>query len=137
MVTLEEAQKRYPGASTFQFGDTPELIEELTALVRSGRKRAACCAVADIEAERESAPELGRRDIALDARGRPALVIETLELRETTFREMTEEMALAEGEGGTLEGWRIGHRRVYGRQGYLRIKDGSDDMRMRACLIGY
>lgn len=116
-MTLDEAMARYPGAETFSFGDTPDLIAELTARVRSGAKRATCTAVADIEAGRETAPVLGRRDIALGPDGQPALVIETKELVETTFAAMTEAMALAEGEDDSLESWRRGHRRYYERQG--------------------
>jgi uncharacterized protein YhfF len=120
MVTLEEALKRYPDAQTFSFGDTPELIAELTALVRTRKKRATCSSQAEIDAG-ETAPEVGRRDIALGADGRPALVIETRELRATTFAEMTEAMALMEGEDETLEGWRENHRRYYERVlGYCR-----------------
>jgi len=116
-MTLDEAMARYPGAETFSFGDTPDLIAELTARVRSGATRATCTAVADIEAGRETAPVLGRRDIALGPDGQPALVIETKELVETTFAAMTEAMALAEGEDDSLESWRRGHRRYYERQG--------------------
>ncbi|WP_300055809.1 ASCH domain-containing protein [uncultured Roseobacter sp.] len=117
MVTLEEAKKRYPGAEVFSFGDTPELIAVLTDLVRSGAKRATCSAVADIDAGRQEAPQVGRRDIALGPDDAPAFVIETLELRETTWETMPEEMALAEGENETLEGWRADHRRYYERYG--------------------
>lgn len=117
MVTLAEAKARYPGAEVFSFGDTPELIAVLTALVRSGAKRATCSAVADIEAGRQEAPQVGRRDIVLDAGGALAFVIETLELRETTWDSITEEMALAEGENETLEGWRADHKGYFERHG--------------------
>lgn len=117
MVTLEQAKQRYPGAEVFSFGDTPELIAELTALVRSGAKRATCSAVADIEAGRQEPPRVGRRDIALGPDGTPALVIETMELRETTWQTMPEDMALAEGENETLQGWRDGHKWYYERHG--------------------
>ncbi|GFE51291.1 hypothetical protein So717_30440 [Roseobacter cerasinus] len=117
MVTLAEVKARYPDAEVFSFGDTPELIAVLTALVRSGAKRATCSAVVDIEAGRQEAPQVGRRDIALGPGGAPALVIETLELRETTWETMPEEMALAEGENETLEGWRADHKSEYERHG--------------------
>ncbi|QFT60295.1 ASCH domain protein [Sulfitobacter sp. THAF37] len=117
MAELDDVLARYPGAQTFAFGDTPGLIAELTALVRSGAKRATCTALADVEAGREPMPVIGRRDIALGPDGRPALVIETKELVRTTWAGMTEEMALAEGEDDTLESWKTGHRRYYERQG--------------------
>lgn len=114
MVTLEDVKKRYPDAVTYSFGDNPKLIAELTALVRSGKKRATCISQAEIDAG-EEIPVVGRRDIALDADGLPAFVTETLELRHTTYAEMTEDMALAEGENETLEGWRKDHKRYYER----------------------
>ncbi|MEM6891965.1 MAG: ASCH domain-containing protein [Pseudomonadota bacterium] len=114
MITLEEAIQRYPGARTFSFGDSPALVEALNALVRSGKKRATCASQAEIDAG-EPAAVLGHRDIALEPDGSPAFVIETLELRATTFAEMTEEMALAEGEDETLAGWQENHRRYYER----------------------
>ena len=125
MAKLNDVQARYPGAETFSFGDTPALIAELTALVRSGAKRATCTALADVEAGSEQMPVIGRRDIALDPDGRPALVIETRELVETTWAEMPLHMALAEGEDDTLESWKAGHRHYYTRRGIF-----SEDMRL-------
>ncbi|MDW4496908.1 ASCH domain-containing protein [Sulfitobacter sp. D35] len=121
-VTLDEALRRYPGAQTFSFGDTPDFIAELTALVRSGKKRATCSSLAEIEAG-AAAPQVGRRDIALGPDGEPALVIKTLELVPTTWAKMTEEMALMEGENETLEGWKADHRRYFERKGIF-----SEDM---------
>ena len=115
-VTLEEALARYPGAETFRFGDSEGMCAELIALVRSGRKRATCSSVLNAQFG-DALPEVGRRDIALDWDGTPALVIETLELREVRFRDMTEEMALMEGENETLSGWQEGHRRYFERHG--------------------
>ncbi|KEJ97998.1 Uncharacterized protein YhfF [Pseudosulfitobacter pseudonitzschiae] len=123
MAELKDVQARYPGAETFSFGDTPALIADLTALVRSGAKRATCTARVEVEAGQEQMPVIGRRDIALDADGRPALVIETKELVETTWADMPAHMALAEGEDDTLESWKAGHRRYYERKGIF-----SEDM---------
>jgi uncharacterized protein YhfF len=115
-IPVAAALARYPGAQTFRFGDTPELTAELLALVRTGKKRATCTALAEIGAA-EVEPVPGRRDIALDAEGRAALAIETLRVVRLRFHEVTAEMALMEGEDDTLEGWRAGHRRYWGRQG--------------------
>ncbi|MEP0248000.1 MAG: ASCH domain-containing protein [Roseobacter sp.] len=114
MISLVDAKLRYPGAEVFSFGDTPTLIAELTALVRSGHKRATCISQAEIDAG-EAAPCVGRRDIALGPDRAPALVIETVEVRATCFEDVTTEMALAEGEDDTLESWRANHRRYYER----------------------
>ena len=115
-LTLQDAKDRYPGAQTFRFGDTADLSDALLALVRAGRKRATCTHLQEWE-DGTLPPEVGRCDIAVNFDGTPALVIETLEVVETRFQDMTEEMALAEGENETLSGWRRDHERYYRRLG--------------------
>ena len=115
-MDLDAVKRRYPGAETFQFDESGALTAALLALVRSGKKRATCTHMALLEAGL-APPVVGRRDISLNADGSPALVIETLELRETTFAEMTEDMALLEGEDDSLESWRANHERYFRRLG--------------------
>ncbi len=74
---------------TFTFGDSPRLCAELLALVRSGRKTATCEALRVFEAEPEAMPQVGRRDIALNWDGTPALEIETTEVTLCRFDEVT------------------------------------------------
>lgn len=116
-MTLDAVLARYPGAETFRFGDGPELSAELLALVRAGRKTATCGALRDFEADGEPLPVAGRRDIALEWDGRPALVIETVEVTLRRFSEVDADFALAEGENETLQGWQEGHRRYFERNG--------------------
>ncbi len=42
MAKLEELKSIYPGALAWQFGDSPELADELVQLVLSGVKTATC-----------------------------------------------------------------------------------------------
>ena len=116
-MTLDEALARYPGAETFTFGDSAMLSAELLALVRAGVKTATCGALRDFQAEGEALPEVGRRDIALDWEGTPALVIETVEVAVRRFREVDVDFALAEGESDSLDGWQTDHRRYFERNG--------------------
>lgn len=116
LVTLEEALGRYPGAQTFRFGDSAALSDELLALVRAGRKTATCTHMAELD-DGTLPPEIGRRDIALNFDDTPALVIETVELAPTTFEQVSEDMALAEGENDSLSGWRRDHESYYRRLG--------------------
>ena len=88
----------YENAVTFQFGDSPELADELLALVLAGAKTATCGALRDFD-EKEPVPEPGRRDVVLDGRGRPACAIETLSIVIQRFDEVDEAFAVAEGEG--------------------------------------
>lgn len=115
-MTIEEVLARYPGAVTFRFGDNEALCEELIALVASGRKTATCGALRDFEAG-EPLPVAGRRDVVLHWDGRPALVIETVEVTQRRYCDVDEGFALAEGENDSLEGWREDHRVYFGRNG--------------------
>ncbi|MCL3882453.1 ASCH domain-containing protein [Marivita sp. GX14005] len=114
--TLNALRAKYPNAETFTFGDSAELCAELIELVRSGVKTATTGACRDFVAG-EPMPKVGRRDICLDWSGAPALVIETIEVRHCAFDEVTEEMALAEGENASLLGWRNDHREFFERNG--------------------
>jgi uncharacterized protein YhfF len=114
--SIEELRQRYPGTVSYRFGDTPEVCAALLALVRSGKKRATCLAEAEVAAG-EAPPEVGRCDISEDFDGVPQVVTRTLELRRVRFCDMTEEMALMEGEDADLAGWRDGHERYYRRAG--------------------
>ncbi len=116
-MTLEEAKARYPGAETFTFGDGPELSARLLDLVRSGKKTATCGALRDFGPDGEAMPVVGRRDIALNWDGTPALVIETVEVTRRTFSEVDAAFALAEGENDSLEGWQDDHRAYFERNG--------------------
>ncbi|RAP40483.1 ASCH domain-containing protein [Rhodovulum viride] len=113
---LRTLKLRYPSARTFKFGDDPALSSALLSLVRNGKKVATCSALHEFQ-NGEPFPEIGRRDICLDWDETPAVVIETVELIQCRFDEVTEEMALAEGEDDNLEGWRAGHRGYFERNG--------------------
>lgn len=114
---LAALRTRYPGAETFTFGDSRALSDTLLSLVRDGRKRATCGALRDFAEAGEPLPVAGRRDIALDWDGLPALVIETLEVTVRRFCDVDAGFALAEGEDETLEGWQAGHRAYFERNG--------------------
>jgi len=109
-------KRRYPTAETFKFGDSAALCNALLSLVRSGKKVATCDALREFQ-NGEPTPEIGRRDIALNWDDTPALVIETVELIQCRFDEVTEAMALAEGEDDSLDGWRAGHHAYFERNG--------------------
>lgn len=126
-MTLDEALARHPGAVAFRFGDGEALCEALLELVREGRKTATCGALRDYEADGEALPCPGRRDVVLHWDGRPALVIETVEVTRRRFRDVDEAFALAEGEDDSLEGWRRGHRAFFARNG------GWDNGMMLVC----
>ena len=114
---MSEAADRYAGAVTFSFGDSPEMADELLALVLSGRKTATCGALRDYGGA-EPVPEVGRRDVVLDGQGRRAAVIETVSVEHKRFDEVDAEFAAAEGEGDlSYDYWREAHEAYFGRNG--------------------
>lgn len=114
---FEDLQETYPGAGTFRFGDNAKLSRQLLALVRAGGKRATCGALRDFQDDPASMPQVGRCDIATEWDGTPALVIRTTRVQQVQFCDVTEEMALAEGEDADLAGWQAGHRTYFERNG--------------------
>ena len=107
----------YENAVTFSFGDSPELADELLALVLAGTKTATCDAVGAYSAA-EPMPVVGRRDVVLDGRGRPACAIETIEVELRRFDEVDARFAADEGEGErTLDYWRRVHEDYFRRHG--------------------
>ncbi len=116
-MTLDELQLKYPGAETFRIGDSRELNEQLIALIRSGVKTASCGALRDFQQGGEAMPVVGRRDIALDWDGTPALVLESQEVTIRRFSDVEEDFALAEGENDDLDGWRLDHQVFFERNG--------------------
>ncbi|MUO80489.1 ASCH domain-containing protein [Agrobacterium vitis] len=108
----------YRNAVTFAFGDTPELADQLLALVLAGKKTATCGALRDFGPKGEPLPVVGRRDVVLDGVGRPAAVIETVEVTIRRFDAVDAEFAHDEGEDDqSLESWRVGHEAYFARNG--------------------
>jgi uncharacterized protein YhfF len=96
----------------FSFGDSPELADELLALVLAGQKRATCWAVS----EGMKGAEIGKYMVARDGAGRPRAVVQTLELTQCRYDEVDAAFAFDEGEGDrSLAYWREAHRRYFTR----------------------
>ncbi|MET4157079.1 ASCH domain-containing protein [Agromyces sp. PvR057] len=102
--------------SVEQFGDHPELTDELLGLVIEGPKRATASLVAEFAAEGEPLPRVGSHWIACDSTGRPRAILRSTELRLAVIDEVDESFAYDEGEGDrTLAWWRDGHERYWRR----------------------
>lgn len=112
---------------TFKFGDSEALSNQLIRLVRAGKKTATCGALYEFGSEGEAMPVAGRRDIALNWDGSPALLLQTVEVTEQRFCDVDEDFALAEGENEDLAGWRRDHRQYFERNG------GFDDEMIVVC----
>ncbi len=103
----------YPGAGTFNFGDTAEMCNRLNALVRAGAKTASCNALANYQTEPEAMPKLGRCDIVTDWDNVPVLLTRTVRLEQIRFCDVGEAAAPAEGENADLVGWRKDHKAFF------------------------
>lgn len=126
-MTLEDVREKYSDAETFTFGDGPDLCAWLLSLIRSGKKTATCGALRDFEDGGEAMPVAGRRDIALNWDGSPALVIETVSVEVKRYCDVEADFALAEGENEKLEGWQRDHKAYFERNG------GFDPEMMLVC----
>lgn len=123
--TLQEIIDANPEAETFRFGDTAERCVEIIALVRSGVKTATCEAASAFGKGGDAWPEVGRRDVALNWDGTPAVMVETVEVRTRRFEDMDEEFVAAQGEFRDLEHWRNSY------EAYFRATGGfSPDMKL-------
>lgn len=123
--TLQEIIDANPEAETFRFGDSPELCAEILALVRSGAKTATCEAAFAYGKGGDEWPEVGRRDIALNWDGTPAVMLETVEVTTRRFTDMDAEFVSAQGEFRDLEHWRLGYEAYFKRAGGF-----SEDMKL-------
>jgi uncharacterized protein YhfF len=115
--TLQQIIDANPEAETFRFGDTAALCAEILALVRSGQKTATCEAASAYGKGGDAWPEVGRRDVALNWDGTPALMIDTVEVTTRRFSDMDAEFVKAQGEFRDLEHWRAAYEAYFRRTG--------------------
>ena len=111
------------------WGDSPEMADELGALIAQGNKTATCSALWEWESEGHPIPEEGYITIALDGRGEPLCIVETIEISIHKYNEVDANFAREEGEGDlSLNYWRYAHRNYFSRV-LLKIgKEFSEDM---------
>ena len=110
---------KYQGLRSFAFGDGPALADELLDLVMREVKTATCSTE-----DEPNTSKPGEQWIVLDGRGKPACVIESIEISYRRYNEVDAAFAHDEGEGDrSLAYWRNAHRTYFGRLGRF-----SDDM---------
>jgi uncharacterized protein YhfF len=111
------------------WGDSPEMADELGALITQGVKTATCSALWEWESEGNPVPEEGYITIALDGRGEPLCVVETIEISIHKYNEVDANFAREEGEGDlSLNYWREAHRNYFSRVLSKIGKEFSEDM---------
>nr|WP_321981146.1 ASCH domain-containing protein [uncultured Cohaesibacter sp.] len=111
---------------SYAMGDSPELADELLALVLEGKKTASCDSLQLMQKDNISMPKVGDKYLLLDGRQKPAAVIETVDVTIRRFDEVDEAFARAEGEGDlSYDYWRQGHKEYFTRNGGF-----SEDMKL-------
>lgn len=90
---------------TCAFGDSPALIDELSALVLSGRKQATAGLLRDYEADGEAVPKPGDHTVFLDGADRPRGIFRTTEVRIGPIDSVDEAFAWDEAEGDRSRDW--------------------------------
>lgn len=113
----------------FFFADSEETANSLAALVLSGTKRATAASVWSFELEGKRLPAPGDLSVVTDWAGTPLCIIETFAVDIVPFGQVTEEFAVAEGEGdGSLDYWREAHREYFARECARHGRLFSEDM---------
>ncbi len=115
---MSDVPAQYQHLQRWAFGDSPELADELLALVLIGKKTATCCSLSQYEDETWPMPKPGDRWIVLDGAQAPRCVIETTEIKSQRFDQVDAQFAHDEGEGDQSYGyWRGAHEDYFTRRG--------------------
>ena len=100
-----------------QFGDSPELADELLTLVLDGPKRATAGSLAAFEHEGAPLPVVGDHWVVADGSHRPRAVLRTAEVRVGPLSSVDDAFAWDEGEGDRSRAmWLADHEAFFRRQ---------------------
>jgi uncharacterized protein YhfF len=111
------------------WGDSHEMADELGALIVQEIKTATCSALWEWEAEGNPIPQKGLITIALDGRGEPLCIVESVEVTIRKYNEVDSDFAHDEGEGDlSLSYWRAAHKNYFSRVLPKVGKEFSEDM---------
>jgi uncharacterized protein YhfF len=108
-VGLMAIPEKYENVERWAFGDTERQADDLVKLVLEGVKTATC---SNLDGEGIAQP--GDIFVVVDGKNEPVCAIELTTVEMSTFSEVNEAHALAEGEGDrTLAYWRKEHQRFF------------------------
>ena len=112
------------------WGDSPQMADELGALIKARTKTATCSALWEYEAEGSPLPETGSKTIVLDGYNDPLCIVETTEVEVRPYNEVDDRFAYEEGEGDrSLEYWREAHWHFFSHTLPTNIgKESTPDM---------
>ncbi|WP_028784732.1 ASCH domain-containing protein [Thalassobacillus devorans] len=111
---LEHPEEKTTPVTAWQFGADPD---ELAQLVIDGYKTATCSGHVFYELESEPIPAVGEYSIILNNEDLPVAIIKTIQVEILPMNEVSEEFAIAEGEGDrTYRYWWEAHERFFRRE---------------------
>ncbi len=116
-VAADGASRLSSAYRVVEFGDSPELIEDLAALIVAGPKRATTSLARWYREGGEAMPMVGGFGVVVGGNGTARCVVRTTRVEVMPFSRVDEEFAFDEGEGDrTLAWWRAAHRRFFERE---------------------
>lgn len=108
----------YEDLPTIELAFPGPLRDSGVAAILSGRKTALTGLLQLHQHSGEPVPEAGQRFAVLDSEGRPAVVIELVEVRVIPMKEIDDEYARAEGRGySDVAEWRAAHEKFFQSDG--------------------
>lgn len=111
------------------FGDSAELADELLGEVMHGVKRGTSSLANEYAYYNEEEPKAGNHWVICDGRGEPQIIVKVLSVERSSFFEVSEEFAAAEGEGDlSLAYWRREHEVFWKRTQAAIGRDWSPEI---------
>ena len=100
-----QGDEKPTSVTAWMFGGLPD---ELAQLVIDGKKTATCSGHVFYELENEPLPGINDYSIILNSEEQPVAIIKTVEVSLVPMNKVSEEFAIAEGEG-SYEAWKSAH----------------------------
>lgn len=115
---------------TAGYAGSPEISDRLLMLYLDGTKTAGSSLLEDFVATNDETPRVGNHWICLASGGEPRCILRTIRVETHNFRDVPEEIAVAEGEGDlSVEYWKRVHAERYAPHlqewGLLKIGDAT------------
>lgn len=111
------------------FGDSPEMMDELLALVLSGTKQATASLARWFANDPQGLPKPGDLWLITDGRGAPACVTRTTRVDVMPIHQVGADFAWVEGEGDrSYAYWITEHRQFWRREAAREGFEYSDDL---------
>ena len=122
-------KKKYQNVEADYFCADEKNANICSELILCGEKTATCSMKYWYEAGLEPMPEVGTLLVVTDWNGSPTSIIETVEVSECKFSEVTAEFAALEGEGDkSLKWWRKAHWEFFSAECEEQGLTPSNDM---------